>query len=172
MATETLPELMKAVSASVQRAAEVPEGGVVDARDFEGLVRYCLFSYREARRVHRAAKATLRQGVEAGEFRRRCSSYLASVSDAAGAAVRVRGLAAHVRPDEANAGHFATLDRVEQGLAAIRAAFAGYLERMNEFRSRPIDRDLIERRAREAEAAGSYLRIERIEDLFGEPPHE
>jgi hypothetical protein len=170
MATETLPNLMKAFAVSVRRAADRPEGGALLPEDFEALVRYCLFCYREARRAYRVAKAMLRQGVEAGDFLRRCNSYLESVSEAAEAAARVRQLAPQTTAEEANATPLATLTRVEKGLAHIQAAFAIYLGVLDQIRSRPIDRELIERRARETAAAGDFVRIERFEDLFGRPP--
>ncbi len=169
MTTETLPQVMKAFAVSVRRAADRPEG-IVAPQDFEALVRYCLFCYREAQRSYRAAKALLRQGVEAGDFLRRCNIYLESIAEAAEAAARVRQLAPPATAEEANAPALATLARVEKGLADIRQAFARYLGVLDQVRSRPIDRELIERRAKETAVSGDFVRIERFEDLFGQPP--
>ncbi len=155
MTANILPELMRDSAASVRRAADRLAGGEIGPEDFAALVRYCRCTLRESWRVRRATEAVVRQGSEAGEFRRRCELDLASLDEAAAAAAQVRQRAVRVPPSKRRDAALARLEWVEKGLASVRRAYDEYMEVLNR-PPRPVDPKRLE------ESRAAYERGEHV----------
>jgi hypothetical protein len=166
MTTDVLPELASG-SADILRLAVKGGGQEWTPMDLDGLVAHSRHVMRQMKMFRDSVTALLDRGTEATSLRAACGRVASSLEAYLETVAAVTAFVQTQPPSAEQSAWLAALGEDHREGEGVRRTLAEWLEVLN----RPFPADFWEKATAAAQAAkgGSFIRVEKYEDLFSEP---